>query len=75
MGPVVNKAAMDTILDYIEIGKREGRLLAGGNAIDDAEGGYYVQPTVIADVAPNARIAQEEIFGPVLAVIKVEGFR
>jgi 1-pyrroline-5-carboxylate dehydrogenase len=74
MGPVVNRSAMDTILSYIEIGKSEGRLLAGGHSVATAEGGYYVEPTVIADVAPTARIAQEEIFGPVLAVIRARDF-
>ncbi len=72
MGPVVNKAALDSMLGYIETGKREGRLLTGGKAVENAEGGYFIEPTVIADVAPDAVIAQEEIFGPVLAVIKVE---
>ncbi len=70
LGPVVSEAAMRTILDYIETGKREGRLLAGGSAVETHEKGYYIAPTVIADVAPTARIAQEEIFGPVLAVIR-----
>lgn len=74
MGPVVNRSAMDTILSYIEIGKGEGRLLTGGHAVANAEGGYYLEPTVIADVAPTARIAQEEIFGPVLAVIRARDF-
>src|SRR5271156_4419374 len=74
MGPVVNRSAMDTILSYIEIGKGEGRLLTGGHAVANAEGGYYLEPTVIADVAPTARIAQEEIFGPVLAVIRANDF-
>jgi 1-pyrroline-5-carboxylate dehydrogenase len=74
MGPVVSEGAMRTILDYIEIGKHEGRIVAGGNAIETPENGYYVEPTVIADVAPNARISQEEIFGPVLAVIPARSF-
>jgi 1-pyrroline-5-carboxylate dehydrogenase len=74
MGPVVNRSAMDTILKYIEIGKDEGRLLTGGNAVATPEGGFYVEPTVIADVAPTARIAQEEIFGPVLAIIRAHDF-
>lgn len=74
MGPVINKAAMDSILGYIEKGKKEGRLIAGGHAIENADGGYLIEPTVIADIAPNAVIAQEEIFGPVLAVIKVADF-
>jgi 1-pyrroline-5-carboxylate dehydrogenase len=74
MGPVVNKAAMDSILGYIETGKKEGRLVAGGKAVANADGGFFVEPTVIADIAPDAVISQEEIFGPVLAVIKVKDF-
>jgi 1-pyrroline-5-carboxylate dehydrogenase len=74
MGPVINKAALESMLNYVTIGKKEGRLLAGGNAPEAADGGYFLEPTVIADVAPNATIAQEEIFGPVLAVIRVENF-
>jgi len=62
------------VLDYIAIGKSEGRLLAGGAAIESADGGYYIAPTVIADVAPTARLAQEEIFGPLLAVIRAKDF-
>ena len=72
MGPVVSETALKTVLGYIDVGKKEGKLLAGG---DRAPGdGYFVQPTVIADVDPKARIAQEEIFGPVLAVIKARDF-
>ena len=72
MGPVVSQSAMKTILDYIEIGKKEGRLLTGGKR---AEGdGYFIEPTIIADVDPHARLAQEEVFGPVLAVIKAKNF-
>ena len=73
-GPVINPIAYKRVLDYIEIGKGEGRLLTGGAAVETAEKGYFVAPTVIADVAPTARIAQEEIFGPVLAVIKSRDF-
>jgi 1-pyrroline-5-carboxylate dehydrogenase len=72
MGPVINQRAMDSILEYIEIGQKEGRLLTGGGPA--GEGGFYIQPTIIADVDPQARIAQEEIFGPVLAVIKARDF-
>jgi 1-pyrroline-5-carboxylate dehydrogenase len=72
MGPVVNQAAMKTILGYIEVGKREGRLLIGGGRAPGD--GYFIEPTVIADVAPKARIEQEEIFGPVLAVIPARDF-
>jgi 1-pyrroline-5-carboxylate dehydrogenase len=73
-GPVVNQAAYKQILDYIEIGKAEGRVLSGGHAVETADGGFYIAPTVIADVAPAARISLEEIFGPVLAVIKSANF-
>jgi 1-pyrroline-5-carboxylate dehydrogenase len=63
---------MTTILNYIEVGKKEGKLLhGGGRAPGD---GYFIQPTIIADVDPRARISQEEIFGPVLAVIKARNF-
>ncbi len=73
MGPVVNKSSEEKILSYIQKGIQEGgRLICGGSK---AEGdGYFVQPTVIADVDPMATIAQEEIFGPVLAVIKAKDF-
>ena len=74
MGPVVNEGAMTTILNYIDIGKKEGRLISGGEPINTPEKGYFVQPTVIADVAPDARISQEEIFGPVLAIIKARDY-
>jgi 1-pyrroline-5-carboxylate dehydrogenase len=72
MGPVINEGALKSMLSYIEIGKQEGRLLIGGTRAPGD--GFYLEPTVIADVAPRARIAQEEIFGPVLAVIKSQGF-
>lgn len=74
MGPVINHMAMQSILRYIEAGKTEGRLIAGGNPVKTEAGGYYIEPTVFADIAPNARLAQEEIFGPVLAVIKAHDF-
>ncbi|MGD0892197.1 MAG: L-glutamate gamma-semialdehyde dehydrogenase [Terracidiphilus sp.] len=74
LGPVVNKAALDSMLRYIETGKKEGRLIAGGNAPETADGGYFLEPTVFADIAPDAVISQEEIFGPVLAIIKVNSF-
>jgi 1-pyrroline-5-carboxylate dehydrogenase len=72
MGPVISRRAKESILDYIETGKKEGRLITGGEA---AEGeGYFIKPTVIADVDSKARIFQEEIFGPVLAVTKARDF-
>jgi 1-pyrroline-5-carboxylate dehydrogenase len=72
MGPVVNAGALKSISEYIEVGKREGRLVAGGKRIGDD--GFFLEPTVIADVDPHARISQEEIFGPVLAIIKARDF-
>ena len=74
VGPVINEGARKSILGYIETGKREGKLIAGGGAPDLPGDGYYIEPTVIADVAPDAVIAQQEIFGPVLAVIKARDF-
>ncbi len=72
MGPVINAKARKSIQDYIEIGKTEGRLLTGGDA--DPRPGYFVPPAIIADVDSSARVFQEEIFGPVLAVAKARDF-
>ncbi len=72
MGPVVNEGALKSIMRYIERGQAEGRLVTGGKRVGDR--GYFLEPTVIADVSPDATIAQEEIFGPVLAVIKAKDF-
>jgi len=72
MGPVISAGARKTILDYIEIGRGEGRIVAGGNA--RAGDGYFIEPTVIADVDSKARIFREEIFGPVLAVARARDF-
>jgi 1-pyrroline-5-carboxylate dehydrogenase len=72
MGPVISKSAMETILGYIDIGKKEGRLMTGGGRA--AGDGFFIEPTIIADVDPKARLAQEEVFGPVLAVIKAKNF-
>ena len=71
MGPVVSKAQLDTVLEYIEAGKREGaRLVAGGERARVGNGkGYFLQPTIFAGVSGSMRIAREEIFGPVLSVI------
>jgi 1-pyrroline-5-carboxylate dehydrogenase len=74
MGPVIDQAAFRKILDYIEIGHEEGRLVLGGHAIDTPEGGYFIEPTIFAEVDRHARIAQEEIFGPVLSVIRARDF-
>jgi len=74
MGAVINEGAMNDHLAYIEIGKQEGRLLIGGQRDTEAGDGWFIQPTVFADIDPKARIAQEEIFGPVLAIIKARDF-
>jgi aldehyde dehydrogenase (NAD+) len=73
MGPLVNARQRDRVLGYIEKGKAEGaRLLVGGGRPAHLEKGYYVEPTLFVDVDPDSTIAQEEIFGPVLAVIRYE---
>ncbi len=73
MSAVINQKAFKTINEYIEKGKAEGgRVLTGGGA--DGEQGFFIEPTVIADVEPGATIEQEEIFGPVLAVIRARDF-
>ena len=72
MGAVINEGSMKTILDYIEYGKKDGRLITGGERL--AGEGYFVQPTVIADIKPKSKLEQEEIFGPVLAVIKSKNY-
>ncbi|HEU4962636.1 MAG TPA: L-glutamate gamma-semialdehyde dehydrogenase [Bacilli bacterium] len=73
LGPVVDEAAYKNILDYIEVGKSEGKVLVGGGK---AEGnGFFIQPTVIVDVDRNSRVMQEEIFGPVLAVCKANDYQ
>jgi 1-pyrroline-5-carboxylate dehydrogenase len=72
MGPVISAGARRSIVEYITAGKQEGRVVAGGEPADGD--GYFIRPTVIADVDPKARIFQEEIFGPVLAVTKARDF-
>lgn len=73
VGPVVNESAMKKILEYIEIGKNEDKaqLVVGGNRAESAGPGWFVEPTLFDNVTPNMRIAQEEIFGPVTAMIEV----
>jgi len=73
MGPVIDEKAYEKILGYVDVGKSEGELLSGGNA-GKPRGGYFISPTVFGGVDPRARIAQEEIFGPVLSVIKASSF-
>jgi 1-pyrroline-5-carboxylate dehydrogenase len=72
MGPCVSSSQYQTVLDYIEIGKKEGQLVTGGKTLSNE--GYFVQPTVFADIPDAARLSQEEIFGPVLAVTKAKDF-
>lgn len=72
MGPVINKASLAKCQEYVDIGNREGRCLIGGKAVD-LDGGYYLEPTVFEGIKPGARLDQEEIFGPVLALIRVQG--
>jgi 1-pyrroline-5-carboxylate dehydrogenase len=75
MGPVINESSMTKILGYIQKAVQEGgRLITGGGRDEAAGPGWFIKPTVIADVAPQSTIAQEEIFGPVLAVIKCRDF-
>jgi len=72
MGAVINESSMKSILAYIAIGKHDGRLITGGERAPGE--GYFIQPTVIADIKPKSKLEQEEIFGPVLAVIKSKNF-
>ena len=72
VGPVIDRRAQAKIQEYIEIGKKEARLLVEGIV---AGPGWYIGPTVFADVAPTHRVAQEEIFGPILAVMKAASFQ
>jgi aldehyde dehydrogenase (NAD+) len=76
VGPLVNAAAVDKVEGYVAIGRGEGELVTGGERATAGElaGGHFFRPTIFAGVAPMARIAQEEIFGPVLSVIPVDGW-
>jgi len=72
MGAVIDDKSLAKIRSYIESGKQEGRLALGGEA--QTEGGYFVQPTIFADIPPEGKLSQEEIFGPVLAFIKAKDY-
>ncbi|MGM0876030.1 MAG: L-glutamate gamma-semialdehyde dehydrogenase [Bacillota bacterium] len=72
MGPVIDQAAYEKILGYVEIGREEGNLVAGGKG--DNSKGFFIEPTIFADVDENARIMKEEIFGPVVAFCKARDF-
>ncbi len=76
MGPCINESQLKTVMSYVEIGKNEGaKLLAGGNRLDGGAHakGWFHEPTVFGDCSPNMRVAQEEIFGPVVSVIPIDG--
>jgi len=73
VGPVISETQQRAILDEIERGRAEGKLVVGGGRID-RDGGFYLEPAVFVDVAPEARLAQHEIFGPVLSVIRVQDY-
>jgi len=72
MGSVIDEKQMQKVLDYIKLGRREGRLVTGGEKL--VGDGFLIQPTIFADVSPKAKIAREEIFGPVLSVLKAPDF-
>ena len=73
MGPLINRRQYERVLSYIELGQSEGaRLVTGGHRPAAMKSGYFVEPTVFADVDPGSRLAQEEIFGPVLCIIPFE---
>jgi len=77
MGPVVNKTQLDTVYEYVQIGRKEGATLVTGGEIltgGDYEKGFFIQPTIFTDVIREMRIFKEEIFGPVLSVIKFKEF-
>lgn len=75
IGPAVSEAENETNLEYIGIAKEEGAtLLAGGGRPEDLESGYFIEPTVFGNVEPGMRIAQEEVFGPVLGILEVADF-
>src|SRR5699024_10049309 len=77
VGLIINKAGIDKMKNYIAIGKNEGaKLLVGGHEMNEEElkDGYYFAPTLFTDVTPDMRIAQEEIFGPVVSLIPVKSF-
>ncbi len=73
VGAVINESAMNSILNYIKIGKKEGNLLLGGNRYEN-EDAWIIEPTIIECASENDTLAKEEVFGPVLAIIKSKGF-
>ncbi|GMQ80942.1 MAG: aldehyde dehydrogenase family protein [Rhodothermia bacterium] len=77
VGPVINKGALNTITEYVQIGKDEGATIICGGNVPEGEGlddGFFFEPTIFTDVTPTMRIAKEEIFGPVLVVLKISSY-
>src|SRR6266516_7038956 len=74
MGAVINEGSRKSIMGYIEQGKKDGRVITGGARATNAGEGYFIQPTVVADIPPKSKLEQEEIFGPVLTVIKSKNY-
>src|SRR5699024_5254373 len=77
IGPLANNRQLETVLNYIQIGKEEGATLEyGGKHLNDGpfKNGYFVEPAIFSNVKPDMRIAQEEIFGPVIAVIPARSY-
>jgi 1-pyrroline-5-carboxylate dehydrogenase len=72
MGAVIDDKAFKKISEYIDIGRKEGRVVLGGKG--DNSKGYFIEPTIVADVDPKARLSQEEIFGPVLAFVRAKDY-
>ena len=73
MGAVIDQKAFNKISEYIDVGKKEGKLVLGGE-VKNGDKGYFIPPTIVADIKPEARLSQEEIFGPVLAFIKAKDY-
>ncbi|MBC7473786.1 MAG: aldehyde dehydrogenase family protein, partial [Candidatus Sericytochromatia bacterium] len=73
VGPVSSERSIKKVLEMIEVGKSEGKLITGGKRVE-GKNGYFVHPTIFSDIKPDGRLAQEEIFGPVLSFIKAKDF-
>ena len=74
VGPLISKAALDRAMRFVQIGRREGRCLQGGRPSEDPSGGYFLMPTIFADVPADAHIATEECMAPILTVLRAESF-
>mgnify|MGYP001554527502 FL=1 len=72
LGPLVSRGQYDRVMGYLDVAREEGRILFGGKRPDDLATGFFVEPTAIVDVDPNARVCQEEIFGPVATILPFE---